>query len=237
MSAEPVSRAPARPPEGPPLEDLDAPSGEPPPAARRSRRSRRFVPVAVTLVILAGALVGYLVWRSSQTVEIEEANVTGPQVSLQARAGGTLKQVYSAVGDEVRAHRPIARVGNEVVTSDVPGRVMWVRDDLGSFIPPGTRVAGLVLWDDLRAVGRIDEDNGLSDLRIGQRARVEVDAFGSRDFPGWVEEISALPASQDIRFNISDKREERQYEVKVRFDGKPDPNLRQGMSARIWVEK
>jgi hypothetical protein len=52
-----------------------------------------------------------------------------------------------------------------------------------------------------------------------------------------VEEISDRPHRQDIRFSISEKREARQYEVKVRFDGEPDAGLKQGMSARIWVRK
>jgi hypothetical protein len=86
-------------------------------------------------------------------------------------------------------------------------------------------------------VGLIDEDKGLADLRIGQRATVEVDAFGGRKFLGTVEEVSDRPHRQDVAFSISDKREERQYEVKVRLDGRPDPGLKQGMSARIWVRK
>lgn len=204
---------------------------------RAPSRWRRIAPVAGIVALLAVAGIGYQVWRSSQRIEIEDSTITAPQVPVRSSGGGTLRQVYSAVGDDVRAHRPIARVGNEVITSDVPGTVVGIRDDVGSFISPGATVAWLIDRGELRAVGLIDEDEGLADLRIGQRATVKADTWGGREFFGTVEEISDRPHRQDIQFSISEKREARQYEVKVRFDGEPDPGLKQGMSARIWVRK
>jgi multidrug resistance efflux pump len=194
-------------------------------------------PVAAIVALLAVAGIGYQVWRTSQRIEIEDASISAPQVPVRSSGGGTLRQVYAAVGDEVRAHRPIARVGNEVITSDVPGTVVGIRDDVGSFIAAGSIVAWLMDRDELRAVGLVDEDEGLADLRVGQRATVKADTWGGREFFGTVEEISARPHRQDVQFSISEKREQRQYEVKVRFDGRPDPGLKQGMSARIWVRK
>ena len=194
-------------------------------------------PVAAIVALLAVAGIGYQVWRTSQRIEIEDASISAPQVPVRSSGGGTLRQVYAAVGDEVRAHRPIARVGTEVITSDVPGTVVGIRDDVGAFIPAGSIVAWLIDRGELRAVGLIDEDEGLADLRVGQRATVKADTWGGREFFGTVEEISARPHRQDVQFSISEKREQRQYEVKVRFDGRPDPGLKQGMSARIWVRK
>jgi multidrug resistance efflux pump len=194
-------------------------------------------PVAAIVALLAVAGIGYQVWRTSQRIEIEDASISAPQVPVRSSGGGTLRQVYAAVGDEVRAHRPIARVGNEVITSDVPGTVVGIRDDVGSFIAAGSIVAWLIDRDELRAVGLVDEDEGLADLRVGQRATVKADTWGGREFFGTVEEISDRPHRQDVQFSISEKREQRQYEVKVRFDGRPDPGLKQGMSARIWVRK
>jgi hypothetical protein len=74
-------------------------------------------------------------------------------------------------------------------------------------------------------------------VHIGQRAVVTVDAFGGREFHGVVDEVSQQPREQGIAFSISDKREVREFEVKVRFNGPPDPVLQQGMSARLWVYK
>jgi multidrug resistance efflux pump len=195
------------------------------------------IQIAVAVLILAAAGVGYVVWQNSKRVKIDEATLTAPTIPLHASAGGPLQRVYASVGDDVRAHRPVAWVGNEAISSEVPGTVISIRDDIGSFLPPGSTVATLIDRNELRAVGRIAEDEGLADIRIGQRATVEVDAFGGQKFSGYVEEISELPAREDVKFNISNKREERDYEVKVRFDGDPNPAFRQGMSARIWVRK
>lgn len=210
-------------------QEADAPSSR--------SRLRRLAPLAVATVVLLAAFIGYLEWQGSKRVKIEDASLSAPQIPLPARAGGTLKQVYVSIGDDVAAHRPVARVGNEVIASDVAGTVVSVRDDIGASVPAGSTVATLMDRRKLRAAGLVDEDSGLAELRIGQRAIVKVDAFGGREFPGTVEEISDSPRRAGIAFSISNKDEVRQYEVKVVFDGVPYPGLKQGMSADIEVEK
>ena len=188
-------------------------------------------------MVVGLALLGYQAWQGTKRVELEDAAIRAPQVNLPARGGGELKQVYASVGDDVRALAPVARVGNEVISADVPGTIVTIRDDIGADIAPGTVVAGLIDRNDLRAVGLVDEDGGLSDLRLGQRATIELDAFPDRTFTGYVEEISRRPSDQAVNFAISDREEARQYEVKVRLDGSPDTELRQGLSATVEVTK
>lgn len=206
-------------------------------AEARSQRFRRLGRLTFVVVIAGAAVFGYQAWQGTKRVELEEASIRAPQISLPAREGGTLKQVYVSVGDDVLPHRPIARVGNEVITSDVPATVVSVRDDVGASIPSGTVVVNLIDRSDLRAVGLVDEDGGLADLRVGQRADIEVDAFGGRSFHGYVEEIASRPRRQAVSFSISEKEEARQYEVKVHFDGAVPADLRQGMSAEVEVHK
>lgn len=210
-------------------------SGEDP--RKRRRRRRRVIAFSAVVILLGVAGLGYEIWRNATWVDLENEMISAPQVTLPARAGGTLKAVYSSVGDQVQANRPIARVGNEVITSDVDGTIVTIRDDLGAAIAPGTAVAGLIDRGDLRAVGTVDEDKGLEDLHIGQRAEVKVDAFSGRSFAGFVEKISARPQQQAVTFSISDKDDPREYEVTVHLDGQPDPDLRQGMSGEISVRK
>lgn len=211
-------------------------SGEPSDPGR-SRRRRRVIGFSAVVIVLGIAGLGYEIWRNATWVDLENEMISAPQVTVPARAGGTLKAVYASLGDQVQANRPIARVGNEVITSDVSGTVVTIRDDLGAVIAPGTAVAGLIDRGDLRAVGTVDEDKGLEDLHIGQRAEVEVDAFSGRSFTGFVEDISARPQQQAVTFSISDKDDPREYEITVRLDGEPDPDLRQGMSGDISVRK
>ncbi|HKG17914.1 MAG TPA: HlyD family efflux transporter periplasmic adaptor subunit, partial [Solirubrobacteraceae bacterium] len=206
-------------------EQVGAPAVAPAAAERRSPRWRRVLPVAAVLVLLGAAVGGYFAWQASQRVKIDDATVDAPLTTLTAHAGGDLKTVYASVGDMVRPYRPLARVGNEVITSDVSGRVVSISQDVGAFIPPGTTVVTLINPGALRADGQIEEDKGLADLRLGQRAVVKVDAFGGRKFPGVVEEISDQPHQQSINFSITDKRQTQKYDVKVRLIGRPDPGL------------
>lgn len=218
-------------------EEVAAPSAAPAVPEGRSLSWRRVLPIAAVVLLLAAAVGGYLVWQASKRVKIDDATIDAPLTTLPAHAGGDLKAVYASVGDMVRPYRPLARVGNEVITSDVPGRVVSISQDVGGFVPPGATVVTLINPGALRADGQIEEDKGLADLRIGQRAVVKVDAFGGRKFPGVVDEISDQPHQQAINFSISDKRQTQKYDVKVRLVGRPAPGLRQGMSARIWVYK
>ncbi len=216
-------------PDGAPADEVEA--------ERRPFPWRRVAPIAAAVVVVLG--IGLFVYISevSKRVKIDDVVISAPQTALPAHEGGTLKEDYASIGDSVRAHHPIARVGNELITSDVTGSVISIRQDLGASIAPGTTVATLIDRGDLRAIGRIKEDKGLSDLRIGQRAEVSVDAFGGRELPGVVEEISEEPHQQSLSFSVSEKQQAQEYDVKVRFDGAPDPGLRQGMSASMKVYK
>ena len=64
-----------------------------------------------------------------------------------------------------------------------------------------------------------------------------MDAFGSQVFKGVVDEVSPTSNQSDVVFNISDQRPTNQFAVKVRFDPAQYPQLKNGMSAKVWVYK
>ncbi len=198
---------------------------------------RRLV-VITLLVVVIGAVVGvYSALRAAEVVDLDDAAITAPQVDVRANAGGTLTEAYATIGDEVQARRPIARVGNEVISSDVTGTVVSIREDIGAEIAPGTVVASLIDPAEVRATGEVDEDAGLSALKVGQRALVKIDAFAGQEFPGSVEEISQRPHKAPVSFSIADRNDAQQYDVKVRLDNPPLDELRPDMSAEIEVRK
>jgi multidrug resistance efflux pump len=90
--------------------------------------------------------------------------------------------------------------------------------------------------DELRVIGRIEEDKGLKDIFVGQRAFFTVDAFGGEEFSGEVESVSPTPHEGDVVFNISDKREEKEFDIKIRYDDS-HPEFLDGMSAKVWIYK
>ena len=226
--------APSREEDGAVASEL--PVGDGDARARRGLRGRRgLIGAIVALVLLVAG--GVYMWQASKTVSIDNAALTAPSTNAVTQGGGVLKEVYGSVGDSVLSHRPIARVGNEMVTSDVAGSITSIRQDVGAYIAPGTPVATLINRNDLRVVGRLKEDQGLSSIHIGQRAELTVDALGGRDFQGTVENVSKQPRDAGVAFAITDKRQEREFEVTVRLNRGPDAAMQQGMSARIWVYK
>lgn len=203
----------------------------------RRRLPRGLIVVTVLAVLLGVAVLVYDTVGGAGRIALDDATISAPLLDLRTSAGGTLSDVLAAVGNEVDANRPIARVGSEVIAADVTGTVVSIREDVGAELAPGTVVASLIEPDDLRVVGLVDEDAGLSDLRVGQRADVKIDAFAGEEFPGSVEQISERPHRPAVSFSIADRNEQQQYEVKVRLDDTAGRELRQGMSAEIEVRR
>ena len=64
-----------------------------------------------------------------------------------------------------------------------------------------------------------------------------LDAFGGKKFDGAVEEIVPTSYQSGVIFNISDTRQEQQYQVKISYDALTHPEILNGMSARVWIYK
>lgn len=192
------------------------------------------IAVAVIVGIAGGAI--YLK-TSSNEIYTEKAEIAATTVDLGPTASGILEEVYVNRGDVVPANSVVARVGNELIKSKDGGIVSNVNDTIGKIVNPGSAVVTVINPDTLRIVGHIDEDKGLSDIRIGQHAVFTVDAFGRKQYEGIVDEISPSSRQGDIVFSISDKRETRVFDVKVRFDTSLYPELQNGMSAKLWIYK
>ena len=88
----------------------------------------------------------------------------------------------------------------------------------------------------LRVVGQIDEDKGLTDIKVGDVAKFTVDAFGSKEYDGVVDEIGQTSQTSVIN-NIFNQRPTNEFDIYVRFNPARYPELKSGMSARVWVYK
>lgn len=196
---------------------------------------RHFIIIAflICLVIVLGAY-----WYvSAKTVYIDLSEIQAPVISLSPAASGQLQAVFVNVGETVTANQPIARVGDEVVESQTSGEIVSVDQNIGEFENAMTGqavVATMIDPTQLRVVGRLDEDKGLSAVNVGDVAKFTVDAFGSKEYYGVVDEIGQI-AQGDTTSNIFSQRPTDQFNVYVRFDPARYPELKDGMSARIWV--
>ena len=181
---------------------------------------------------------GYIYYAiASKTVYIENSSVSAPIINLSPKAGGTLEEVFVNTGDYVDEDAPIARIGNELIKANSAGQILSVDTNIGDNFAPGQTVAKMIDPSQLRIVGQVEEDKGLSEIKIGQNAIFTVDAFGSKQYSGIVDQISPTSDAEDIVFNISGTRQEMNFDVKVRFDTTQHPELKNGMSAKLWIYK
>ena len=195
------------------------------------------ISILISLLILAVGIGLLYVKISSQSIYTDKVSISAPNINLSSATGGILEEVYVHPGDLVKANTVLARIGNELIKTKVDSQILSIDSDIGKIFNPGEKIATVIEPSNLRVVGQIDEDKGLSDVRIGQRAEFTVDTFGSKKYYGIVDEISQTANQGDIVFNISDKRQINSFDVKVRFDQTLYPELKNGMSAKLWIYK
>lgn len=191
--------------------------------------------IAVGVALLVGGVLYYKV--SSGEIYIDKADIEAPTIALSPSASGVLEELYVREGDMVQASEAVARVGNELIKAKIDGQVIAVENSVGKIVNPGEAVVAMIDKNELHAVGQLDENKGLADVRVGQAAVFTVDAFGSKKFGGIVDAIAPTSNSSGVVFSISDKREVKAFDIKVRFDTNAYPELQNGMSARIWIYK
>ena len=189
--------------------------------------------IALAILLVAGAS-AYFIF-SNKEVAIDAATISAPLINLSPTTAGRLNAVYAQEGDTLSANAPVALVGTEVVKTKSAGLIVQMTDTLGMQVAPGQTVAEMIDPSQLRVVGKIDENKGLAQIRVGNPVSFTVDAFGGRSFSGVVDEIAPTSNQSDVVFSISDQRQIQQFSIKARFDTSAYPQLKNGMSARMWV--
>jgi multidrug resistance efflux pump len=230
-----------------PKNGFDAPPAGPPKGGAGKRLADRLrgnprmlvAAVAVGLLAMTGGML--YVYTLQTRVYIEKSEVSAPVIvlttNLSAQSPGTLERVYVRPGDRIHRNNVVARVSGRDIRAKVDGIVIDTKDTIGQLVSSQDAIVEMIDPREFRVVGHIDEDKGLSDIRVGQRVVFTVDAFGSREYPGTVDSVSPSARQGDIVFSISDKRQIREYDVKAAFDQNAYPEIKNGMSAKMWVYK
>ncbi len=190
--------------------------------------------VILVAVLIGGGVYWYI---TSGRVFTDQAQIEAPLIDLGPEQPGVLKEIYVHEGDLIDVNTTVARVNDELVKSTSAGIVVGVTNEIGGLVTPGSPVVTMINPSDLRVNASIPEDKGLSDIRVGQRAVFTVDAFGSKQFTGVVDSIAKTAKTSSVVFSISDKRQEQEYVIKIKFDQQQYPELLNGMSARVWIYK
>ena len=205
----------------------------------KETKSRVPLMVAAAIVLVIGGGIGAAAFLGveSQRVYIENSTVKAPTIALAPTITGTLQQVYVNVGDTIQPNTVVAEVGTQLIKSSVGGLVISTDQDIGSLVTTGTPVVTTIDPTTLRVDGQLQEDKGLSEVAVGDRASFTVDAFPGQNFTGVVSEVSPTSKASDVVFQVSDQRQEQNFDVYVAYDLSKYPQLKNGMSAKIWVYK
>jgi multidrug resistance efflux pump len=193
------------------------------------------------LMVILAATGGILYWNDLQSkVYVENSQITAPVISITPASSGIIDELYVSVGDHVRKDQTLAKVGDEVLVAKTDGIITGVENTPGHLVNPvmdTTPVVTMIDPQQLRVTGRVQEDKGLKDIAPGQHVDFTVDAFPSNRYEGVVEKIAPSSRVGDIVFSISDKRQEQEFDVTVIYDVTAYPELKNGMSAKMWIIK
>ncbi|TAL53410.1 MAG: HlyD family efflux transporter periplasmic adaptor subunit [Nanoarchaeota archaeon] len=190
------------------------------------------------VLLLAGSVAGLIYWSYSQgRVYVEKSEITAPVITLSPATSGVLQQIFVDEGDYVRKNMVLAHVDDSSIKAKTDGIVVSIENTVGQIVTPQTPVIRMVNPADMFLVGHLAEDKGLQFVHPGMSAEFTMDAFPGRKYNGIVSSVSPAARQSDIVFSISDKREEKEFDIKVKFDTDAYPELRQGMSAKLWIIK
>jgi multidrug resistance efflux pump len=188
----------------------------------------------IILIIIGAASV--IVWNDIQSrIYVEDGTITAPIITISPGSSGILDRVYVTEGDLVRRNQILAKVDGEILHAKTSGVITAIEDTPGMRVNAQSPIISMINREKLRAVGRVKEDKGLKDLHTGQRAEFTVDAFPGVLYHGTVEKVAPTAREGDIVFSISDKRQEQEFEVTILFDVDAYPELKNGMSSKIWI--
>ena len=187
----------------------------------------------IIIMIITG---GILFYKSiSSYVSIEDSIVSAPIISISTETSGILDEVYVKEGDSVVVGQPLARVDSEILKSKINGTIIYTSNTPGQVFNSSQAIIKMIDPQELRILGTIKENAGLSKIKVGDPVSFTVDAFDGKVYTGVVEEISETSKDSSVVFSISDERATQEFIIKVKYDTSLYKNFKNGMSAKIKV--
>lgn len=203
---------------------------------KKSIFAKPWVQSITGIIIIIAIAIGILAYKSiSAYVAIDNSSVSAPIISISTETSGTLDEVYVKSGDIVTAGQPLARVGSEILKSKIDGEIIYTSNTPGQVFNSSQAIIKMIDPKELRIVGTIKENAGLSKIKVGNPVSFTLDAFDTEKYTGIVEEISSTSKDSSVVFSISDKREVKEFAIKVKYNTSLYTKFKNGMSAKMKV--
>lgn len=205
-------------------------------ALKKSMFSKPWFQSIVIIICMFLLLGAFTFWKMTVgQIKTDNASIQAPIINLSPTTPGSLESIYVKVGDNITANTPVAKVGDETIISKVSGIIVSLNHQEGQIFTPGQSVVSMINLDEEKIIAKIDENKGFKNIKIGQPVTFTVDAFGSKNYVGVIDEVSPISDENSLVFSISDKRATKQFDIKVRFDTNKYSELKVGMSAKITI--
>lgn len=203
---------------------------------KKSIFTKSWVQSLTGIIIISLMVFGVLFYKSfSSYIQIEDSTISAPVISIAPETSGILDEVYVKEGDNVVADQSLARVGSEILTSKINGVIIYTSDTPGQYFTYAQPVIKMIDPNELRVIGSIKEDAGLTKIVVGDTVTFTVDSFPGKEYTGIVEEIGQTSKDSSVVFSISDKRAVQEFTIKVKYDVSQYKEFKNGMSAKIKV--
>jgi len=199
-------------------------------------KNRKFLKIAGSICILI-ILTGLYIFFQKRTgrIFVDHSQIQAPIIVVSTSTSGKVQEINVKEGQTVQVGDALAVVGSETLRADTDGIIISASDLTGSTINQATQLIQMIRPVNLRVVGTIDENKGLSDIRIGQIVSFTIDALRGKTFWGYIDEIAPSANTQVFSFSTSTERPTQQFTVYAKFDSTSYPEIKNGMSARMVV--
>ena len=151
----------------------------------------------LTLLLMAGAGVGYyFVWQGANYIVTDNARITTDLVTISSGIPGTLERFMIYEGRRVAQDEVLGWVEHgEVMRSPIDGLVIHTSAVQGQEVLPMEPLAVIAGVGNLHIQANIEE-NDILRIQPGQTVTVTIDAFGSRQFTGYVSNIGHITQAE-----------------------------------------
>lgn len=172
-------------------------------------------------------------------VEVARHDLTQARAALRNAETGDLlvaqrqQDLHAAEASLVQARANLRYLevvaGRNTITAPTAGVVLTKHIEAGEVVAAGTAIFTLIDPQDIWLRVYIPEDQ-IGRVRVGQQARVMVDSFPGRAFPGRVIEISSQAEFTPVNVQTREDRVKLVFGVKIQLDNREN-TLKPGMPA------
>ena len=151
----------------------------------------------LTLMLMIGAGVGYyFVWQGANYIVTDNARITTDLVTISSNTPGTLERFMIYEGRPVEQDEVLGWVEHgEAMRSPIDGLVIHTSAVQGQEVLPMEPLAVVANVGNLHIQANIEE-NDILRIQPGQTVFVTIDAFGNRQFTGYVSKIGHITQAE-----------------------------------------